>query len=312
MKSLLVSIVVAIVCFAAKDSNAQATPNDVYQRLLEIAAEVDLIRLEMGVADTAKPEMAVSGAQPREVYFQALTLYEKANRMLFEQLREREDAPERALGDVTPDAVLLLADRTFEIVLRVKQSLGIVETAVVQASAQNRSPTDVYKLIIQVNRLLNTLLQERFAPADVYQQLTYGVGLASRILATSNSAERLGTEAALVRRKTPLDVYRKLITIYSVLRETMQLSGEVCLVIEPFESERIDVNPSDVYDLASLLVAELTYLHSLSPDAAVPKESYYPGDKLPAHVYQRAGRLESQMAILHNHASSHPDWLKRK
>ena len=299
-------------CFAASNAFGQATPTDVYQRALEVAAEVDLIRLEMGVTDAAKPDMAISGAQPREVYFQALTLFEKSNRLLFEHLREREDPPTLSSGDITPDDVLTLINGALELVLHVKQSFGIKETATIELSNETRTPTDVYKLIIRVNRTLNSLLQQRFAPAEVYQQLTYGVGLSSSILATVASADRLGIEPALARRKTPVDVYRKLIAIYTIIHETLKLSSEACLVIEEAENERTDVSPSDVYDLASLLVSELSYLHRLTPGAGAPKESYYPGDKLPSHVYRRAGRLESQVTTLRSYASTHPDWIKSK
>ena len=299
-------------CFAASNAFGQATPTDVYQRALEVAAEVDLIRLEMGVTYAAKPDMAISGAQPRDVYFQALTLFEKSNRLLFEHLREREDPPTLSSGDITPDDVLTLINGALELVLHVKQSFEIKETATIELSNETRTPTDVYKLIIRVNRTLNSLLQQRFAPAEVYQQLTYGVGLSSSILATVASADRLGIEPPLARRKTPLGVYRQLIAMYAIIHETMNLSGKECLVIEAAESEREDVSPSDVYDLASLLVSELSYLHSLTPGANAAKDSYYPGDKLPSHVYQRAGRLETQLRTLRNYASTHPAWLKSK
>ena len=299
-------------CLLASNAFSQATPTDVYQRVLEVSAEVNLIRLEMGVTDAAKPDMAISGAQPREVYFQALTLFKKSNRLLFEHLREREDPPTLSSGDITPDDVLTLINGALELVLHVKQSFGIKETATIELSNETRTPTDVYKLIIRVNRTLNSLLQQRFAPAEVYQQLTYGVGLSSSILATVASADRLGIEPALARRKTPVDVYRKLIAIYTIIHETLKLSSEACLVIEEAENERTDVSPSDVYDLASLLVSELIYLHSLTPGANAAKDSYYPGDKLPSHVYQRAGRLETQLRTLRNYASTHPGWLKSK
>lgn len=313
MRTLRLSIcLVACWCLTSADAFAQTTPTNVYQRASLVAAEINLIRLEMGVADTSKPDIAISNAQPREVYFQALTLFEKSNRLLFEQLREREDQPTRTSTDMTPDDVLALVDTALILVRRVKQSLGIKETTTIEPTEETHTPTDVYKLIVRLNRKLNTLLKQRFAPADVYQQLTYGVGLAATILATVSTTDRLGEEPAFVRRKTPVDVYRQLVSIYMILHETMELSGEKSLVIEDSESERNDVSPSDVYDLASLLVSELSYLHSLIPEAATPKDSYYPGDKLPSHVYQRTGRLESQVKALHSYISTHPTWLQNK
>ena len=313
MKTPRASLLIASFwCVCAGNVFGQVTPTDVYQRVVEVSAEVDLIQLEMGVRDPAKPEVAISGAQPREVYFQALTLYEKTNRLLFEQLRERGNAIPPLPKKIAPDAVLTIVNHTLELVLRLKQSLGITETVPLEVSNSARTPSDVYKLVIRVNQTLNSLLQQRFAPGEVYQQLTYGVGLTSSILATVVSTDRLGKELPLVPRKTPVDVYRKLLAIYAIIHETLKLSGQECLVIGPAESKRDDVIPSDVYDLASLLVSQLSYLHSITPRVGTPKESYYPGNKLPSHVYQRAGRLESQVNTLHTYVLAHPAWLNSK
>ncbi len=305
-------LIISFWCFCTGNVFGQATSTDVYQRVLEVATEVDLIRLEMGVDDAAKPDIAISGAQPREVYFQALTLHKKANRLLFEQVRERDDAPSPMPKVVNPDAVLNIVNRTLGLVLHVKHSLGITEAVTPKVSKGLRTPSDVYKFLIRVNRTLNLLLQQRFAPAEVYQQLTYAVGLSATILATVVSTNRLGEEPPLVPRKKPVDVYRKLIAIYMIIHETMKLSGEECLMIEGAESERGDVSPSDVYDLASLLVSELSYLHSITHGVGTPKESYYPGNKLPSHVYRRASRLESQVHTLHTYVLTHPTWLHSK
>ena len=71
-----------------------------------------------------------------------------------------------------------------------------------------------------------------------------------------------------------------------------------------------DVTPSDVYDVASLLVSELAYLHARLPNAGAPRSSYNPGDKLPSHVYQRAGMLERQLSELNKWVEGSPDWLR--
>jgi hypothetical protein len=295
---------------ATFDAHAQTTPTEVFQHALIVEAEINLIRLEMGVtADEIKPDFSISDAQPREVYFQALTLFDKSNRLLFERVRQRDEPPARIDANITAQDVFDLVDGSLQLVLRVKQSLNIAETANVAALAESKTATDVYKLIVRLNRMLNRLLDQRFTPAEVYQQLTYGVGLTSAILATISTPDRLGTEPVLVRRKTPIDVYRKLISIYMTLHETLALSGEKSLIIEPAEAEQENIDPGDVYDMASLLVAELSYLHSLRPNILPARDSYYPGDKLPSHAYQRAGRLESQINALKRHVTSNPAWL---
>ncbi len=59
-----------------------------------------------------------------------------------------------------------------------------------------------------------------------------------------------------------------------------------------------DVLPGDVYDLASLVLGELAFLHALTPQAA-PVHAFEPaptGPRLPAHVDQLARTLEAQLA----------------
>jgi hypothetical protein len=61
-----------------------------------------------------------------------------------------------------------------------------------------------------------------------------------------------------------------------------------------------DVLPGDVYDLASLVVGELAFLHAITP-GALPVHAFDPawqGHRLPSHVHQQARTLESQLAAL--------------
>jgi hypothetical protein len=54
------------------------------------------------------------------------------------------------------------------------------------------------------------------------------------------------------------------------------------------------VVPSDVYDLATLVLGEVAYVHALGsdPNPPYPFEGNQPGRKLPAHVWQLASLLE--------------------
>jgi hypothetical protein len=63
--------------------------------------------------------------------------------------------------------------------------------------------------------------------------------------------------------------------------------------------------------MATLLVSELAYLWSHAEGAVPPHPAYYPGRKLPSHVYQRAGLLERQLAELEPLVEATPNWLSR-
>jgi len=60
------------------------------------------------------------------------------------------------------------------------------------------------------------------------------------------------------------------------------------------------VVPGDVYDLACLVLGELTFLHALT-GTAPPVHAFEPaasGHRLPAHVDQLARTLEAQIAAI--------------
>jgi len=306
----LFRILLLFCCVFPPITIADVTPTEVYRKVELVAAEIDLIRQEMGFGYDRKVPFQVSDAQPREVYFQAFTLFEKSNRLLFEQLRERDKVPVQVVADVQPSDVLTVVENSLGLLMRVKSYLSIPELAQLPPSDQVRTPTDVFKLIVEQNRILNQLLQRRFAPSDVYQQLTYGVGITSSLLATLPVPNRLGTEPEFERRKTPTDVYARLLEVFHSLCGVMRRSGEACLEVDAAEKQRNDLTPSDVYDLASLVISELRHLHSERKGTSSIMDSYFPGDKLPSHAYQRAGRLLSQILILDDYSRTYPGWLK--
>jgi hypothetical protein len=55
------------------------------------------------------------------------------------------------------------------------------------------------------------------------------------------------------------------------------------------------VTASDVYDLAALVVSELTYLDRVLSDNPSKRKARYPGRKVPSDVFQRAGVLRMQL-----------------
>ena len=69
------------------------------------------------------------------------------------------------------------------------------------------------------------------------------------------------------------------------------------------------VKPSEVYDMATLLVSELDYLWRRAGNLAPPHRAFYPGRRLPSHAYQRAGLLERQLAELAELVELNPAWL---
>ena len=70
------------------------------------------------------------------------------------------------------------------------------------------------------------------------------------------------------------------------------------------------LTPSDDFDLATLLLSDLEYLHSLVPDARPPMQVAHPGRRFPSDVYQQAGILREQASRILVRAREDPSLLE--
>lgn len=288
-------------------------PPDVYQHVDRLRGELELLRKFMARPTEGRPELGISEAEPREVFFQALTLFRKAERFCFEQTRERnrEEPQPPSEGQILPGDVYRVVDGALERVLRVKGRLGLKEAVEPGKRIDLKTPSDVLRSIIQANRQFNLLLERKFSPSDVYQQVTIAVGYAERLLGAFPTAESMPQTPASQPNKKPSDVYVRLLDSYQRVRATSISSNHRALKLERPAAELIqNVAPSDVYDIASLLVSELDFLHRQLGSAPPPRPVYFPGKKNPSDVFQRAGILAQQLIELQNHVSENPNWLK--
>lgn len=281
-------------------------PPDVYVDTLLVRDELELIRLEMGKPQDTRREIGVANAAPREVFFQALTLFDKTNRLSFELTRERAELPEKPIGAIRLAHVRGVLEAVLERLRRVKGVLGSFEQSQTRAREPAKTHSDVFRSIVQANRQVNLLLNQQYAPSDVFQQVTLAVGYAAQ-LRTQFAGTRMPEAPAYKRRKRPADVYRRLIKCFARVRAVMQHSGLNALTLDRHPDT---VTPSDVYDIASLIVSELSFLHSHLEGVLAPPDAYYPGRKFPSDVYQRAGLLEALLIDLQALVETSPSWLQ--
>src|SRR6187549_2447534 len=90
----------------------QVTPAHCHARALRLLAETSAIRDELGRTADGRPVPEITGAQPREVYFEAIVAWRKADRLAGE-LGVRSSKPAPAvpqLRTLRPGHVLQLLD----------------------------------------------------------------------------------------------------------------------------------------------------------------------------------------------------------
>ena len=205
---------------------------------------------------------------------------------------------------------MVVVDAVLKRLELVKADLGITKEANVVDADTSKALSDVFSLIVQANRQLNLLLDRRFAPSDVYQQVTLAISCASLLLAHFPDVKRIPLEPEYVGGKRPRDVFQRLLTCFEMVTQLADVSGVKVLHLESGAIKLDDVTPSDVYDVASLLVSELAQIHVLMDSDQEPVPPYEPGRMFPSHVFQRAGILEAQLVEMNKRVRESPDWLQ--
>jgi hypothetical protein len=283
-------------------------PADVLVEVKQLQAELELIRLEIGRPVVPDLKVDVRNAAPRVVLYLAQSLFGKADRLAFESTGRRVELPSPPTHVAQPADVREVVIAALARVDAVKTELKITEKPDQTRREPQTTHSDVLREILRANRSLNGLLERPYSPCDVFQQVTLAISYSSRLL------EPFGELAPpdppeYERRKRPRDVFQRLADCQSHLRAIAEPVGidTVELIVAEDQLDRID--PADVYDKITLLVANMAYVHSQLKNARPPIKPYYPGRKIPSDVFQRAGILESQLKRLQAHTSQKPDWL---
>lgn len=257
-----------------------------------LLAESRSIREEMGRAEDKRPVPEIGGAEPREVYFEAIVAWRKAARLASELGVETSHTTPAAprLPDLKPGHVYQVLEGVQAQLAAIAQRLGITEKTAEVAPENGRQPSDVLQTVIQLNRDLSRSLERPFTPADVYSTVALASAYAARLGGTASTV-------AFERRRQPAHCYQRL---EACLARAVALVGKRGRAALAARGTPPDILPGDVYDLANLVLGEVAFLHALTPDAP-PVHAFEPsagGHRVPSHVYQLAATLEAQLAAI--------------
>lgn len=309
--SLLLAIPLVAWCAFSAPARAEAaaTFTDVGQLAREAHAEVGVLLLEMGRAPAPRLDVDVSDVAPHEVLSLARTFRRKVDDLVFEQLRRRVEAPDVVVAGAATAGDVARELRTSLARLReVKAELGIEEETVVPAGGAGDA-SDAFATLLGANRHLNQLLERGWRPREVFREVTLAVSLASEVLGRFPGATRLPSAPPFERKKRPADVYMRLMGCFDLVREALTAAGVKVMKLDAKGVNPSLVQPSDVFDVASVIVAELRFLRARFTDKPLRYMPYAAGRKLPSHVYQRAGLLERQLEELVRRARARPERL---
>jgi len=291
-------------------------PADVLARVQLFHEHMESIRIEMGKPQDTRQMHLATNARPHEVYFQALTLYIKADRFALELTGSTGLKPiPVSAEDIRPYHVWLLVNAAYHRLLVIKTELNIPESFTERASPDTTTPTDVGRAVVRANRQLNVMLQRRFSPSEVFQQLEAARHYARALLEGFGRNQDSALLPPVQRGKTPTDVFLQLIHCFEQLEEFARVSGVSILHLDGSAARKVvpefQVQPSDVYDLATLLLSDLAYIHGKKYRGQTMPTVPFPGTKFPSHVFQLARGLQGQLDELDRLARANPDWLSQ-
>jgi len=295
-------------------SNDEITSEHTCGRVGQILGELEALRLEIGRAKDARVPMHVRDALPREVFYHAQTVHRKANQLCVELGGAPVSPPSAATpARARPADVLKVLDSarerlwTARALLRIEGDSQRPELPGPLVRDAGKTATDVLSGCLLASRQLNAMLAQAFASREAHEQLARAVAICERLLALHDVD--LPAAPAFERRKFPRDVFQVLWETCEQLHEVMRDSNAPSLQID---RGYVGEHPTDVYDIASLIVSELDYLESFVPQERRRSSmtTAPPPHILPAHNFRRAKQLQAAIAKLAVAVKAKPQWLQ--
>jgi hypothetical protein len=248
----------------------------------------------MGKPELVFLKIKITDAQPRDVYFQALTLYKKADRLCFDHTGDMGPIPPRMKEEgVLPGDVFEVLTGALARIRCVSLKWKISEPVSEYKVDLHKTPSDVYGKILEINRQLNSLLDTPYSPSVVYRRMMEANEAVKSVLMRDKSDFEFPS-FVFERRKRPRDVYFQTLKCFKILNRIFHLSKVEFLDFK-VEKITIQVSPGDVYDLVSLVLSGINQIRKkINPESfeSIQKRVPFPGRKFPSHVYQKAVYLE--------------------
>ncbi len=263
------------------------------------AQNLDRLRRFMGMPEIPGIDLGIRSDLPRDLYFQALNLWQRADRLLFEVRRTHGSPPQPPAGAIELADVLPLLRDAHETLRRVMRELQIPPVTLTQeALPRTENRAGLFTILLTLNRQLDALLERHFAPRDVYMEITLATAYASRLLSRYPDTEGSPLAPPFEPDRRPADVYLRLLDCLERITRIFHTLDLPVLTIDDRRTAPDRLTPGDVFAVASLIVSQLDFLYRQLGIVLPPPQPVYPGLKFPAHSLQRAGILQAQLEQL--------------
>ena len=301
LQPLIWSCLQASVLFCGPVAMANAQTIDdaaAYALANQVADELELVRERMGRPYDDSPRLPVSAVTRIELYFMTQSVLRKANRLAQELAGAAPRAPGPVPADITPTDYYGVLEDSLDQIKLVADAIGITETVKLAERSVPLSPTGVFLVVIDINRQLNQMLNVPISDADVFDEISSAVTLGASLLAKYPNVPRVPPAPAFDGYKRPADVYRRLTECIDALIRVAAKANMPMLGLSSRRNIPDDIEPGHAYDIARLLVADLTALAAQQGAPRVRAELPTPKHVFPTEVYAQAGILLRQLEEL--------------
>ena len=295
--------------FADSHEKKNIVPSDVYAAAVRMRTNVDNLRFYMGKPVADEHDFKVSNAQPREVYFIARAVYQTANEFATQMTgRWRSKEIPLDLRDIKPANVFAIVQAADRLITDVLQKQELKSRTESPPWADSKTPSDVYMQLLGVSDQLNLMLDRPFTPSHVFREVTRATNYAKHLIGLYNDYE-YPREPDFEPGKIPGEVYASSLDCFDVIEDIANNLGIKILTVDRYSRAPGEIVPGEVYDVASLLVAELAYIYVESKATIPVTIEPDPGRKWPSHVYRKVGMLKRQLIELKRLTAQNPSVL---
>lgn len=231
------------------------TPSHVYQVTEQIIEEIDILRDAIGVMDIPVDPEPQNARTPLHAYAKAIEVMEKISRAERKLGMAPVEVEQLPIKVIIPEDVLQFSRSILVELQKIKEQLAIEEASEEPRFVGGKTPNDVYESLWIASYLLDGIVGSPLTPNDVARTLDYVIEDLN--LVSTKMKIPLELNLPEVRgRKRPKDVTQQgLLNLYKVINLQTRLGMDPSNVPNVL---LIRVTPSDTYDIANTILAELT------------------------------------------------------
>ena len=275
--------------FGGDDSDeVAATPSEVYRASLDLLAEIQILREELGTEDYPAEAEAQDDRAPVHVYAKSLEVMDKVSRAQRRLGMSVGEVGQIPIKVVEPGDVLDSVSRILDELREIKTQMVIEREIQPAPLVAGKTISMVYKNLADASFLLDGLVGRPLNPNDVYVNTLYLLDELALIAATLRAPVK--DEAPDVEgRKTPKDVAQQVLRAsYKMVNLQTRLGMDASSVPT---LTLVRVTPSVVFDATNMLLAETTRVkHHLGIDV--------PRDKRPPPRNKQPGDVFAQVLLV--------------